>query len=469
MSENYSQKTGSYLPDVHRVLPYSEDAEKALVSCVLISPNEVFDEAVTIGIRPSVFHVPAIVVIWEVLSKMVEEKYAIDFITLTKRLKAIKKLDDVGGPFFVTNLFTFTPSASNWKYYADIILEKWELRECIKFGNEIVARCYDDIDDLPQIRQFAQSTLLEISKGTEKKARAKTMFENVIAAQDRIQDIKYGKVKSGLPTGIKALDRKLGGLHDGEVIVLSGTTGGGKTSLAHNIAVNIGVQERKGVLIFSFEMNALWVTNRMIASMARINTELIRNGEIDNEDAYKFSTEGQILASAPIFIEDDPDMSLDVVRTRSRRRKSTDDIQLILIDYLQKIPYTGGKKNSSRQRDVAEISDGIQKMAMELNVPVVVLSQENDDGEVREARDIAFDAKTVLKIRRDEYDGIEKEGLIAKREIVIRKNNNGPIGIVPVTFEKQFVKFVDYYDPNKLQEREERESQRNFIEPSEND
>lgn len=431
----------SYLPDLQRSLPQSPDAEQGLLGSILLNPD-VLDHCAENGVNVETFHIPSNQIIFAGLNYLRDEGQPIDIISLTQFLRDKGTLDEAGGPRGVSILQTIVPTSANAAYYAAICAEKALLRSMIKVCTEYAARCYDEQDNAELITEVEQR-ILEISKSRHSQASTKTMKEHVMGAAARLSDIHSKTSTPGLMTGLRALDRKLGGFQRGEVTVLTGTTGGGKTSFAHTVLAHIAIDLKKPVMLFSYEMNALWVTNRLLCARSRINTEAIRTGNFNEQDFRSFTRHMEPIKTAPIFIEDNPDLSIDDIRARARRRKSTDNIALVIVDYIQKI-VPKGKGHAMRQREVAQISDGLQKMAMELDVPVLVLAQQNPDGEAREARDIAFDAKVVLKIKREnEKDDIENEGPAAKRIIVICKNNTGSVGTVPITFLKSFVTFTD--------------------------
>jgi replicative DNA helicase len=428
----------SYLPAAHRMLPASPDAEKGYLGSVLLLPD-VMDE---FPVHPDQLHIPAHVLILQTISHLRRNGSPCDFISVTEALAASGNLGYAGGAALITGLFTIVPTPANAAYYAEIIREKYTLRSLLKACTDCAARCYDEQESVPELIETIERQIFEISTARYRKTGTPSMGDNMAALIDRLQAIMDGTSPAGLKTGIRALDNKLGGLHDGEMIIIQGVTGGGKTSLAHNIIDHAAIELGRPTLLWSFEMPRLQVTSRMISARARIDTEAMRKGKLTEVDMQSFGRFTPVFERAPITIEDNADTGLDEIRSRSRKWKSQTNGALIVVDYLQKIPHTG-RKNGSRQREVAEISDGLQKMAMELNVPVIALSQQNDDGEVREARDIAFDAKTVLKITRDDTVLIEDEPQCAPRSIIVAKNNNGSIGKLDVVFLKNFVKFVD--------------------------
>lgn len=436
----------SYLPDIHRTLPVNSEAERGILGSILLAPS-IMQECQDAGITTDSFHIPAHKVIWSLLKELCDENEPIDGIILVEILTNRRQLESVGGRSFIVEICTFMPTAANAGYYIAIVKEKATLRKVITECITLVARAYSDQDEVETIVEEMEKAAIEVTKQSEGKVKivTPTMKDSYFEVLDRLDAIASGTLPSGLLTGLHDLDRKLGGFHNGELIVISGTKGGGKTSLAHNITDHVAIALKRPVLIWSYEMKRLWVTSRIIAARGRIDTEHIRCGTLTEMDMASLSRIGHEVTAAPITIHDNADTTLDEMRRISRKWKADTDGALIVVDYLQKIPH-GKNGKDSRQREVAQISDGLQKMAMELNIPIIALAQHNKNGELREAEDIGFDAKTVLKICRqqeDEDTPIEKEPVHVRRDIVINKNNNGGLGFIPVQFLKNFVKFVD--------------------------
>lgn len=430
--------------DIHRLLPQDPAAEKGFLGSCLLAPKDMIPRIVEQGIGPELFHIPAHMTIFSSILDLWVSQKPIDFITLTAHMRDAGTLEICGGAALITDLFTFVPTAANAGYYTEILQEKFQLRRIIVGCTDLVGRAYDEQNELQGILDSAQALLLELTTDTKSDAKRKTMKDHLHASWERLMSIIEGGKSAGLTTGLKDFDYKLGGVHDGEVMVISGGGGGGKTALSFGIADHVAMVLKLPVQIFSYEMPARAATDRLICARGKINTMHMRTGRMSQEDVANYQKAHQELQDAPIFIEDNADMSVQQMRACARRQMSKTGLALIIVDYVQKVKSDTTKRNSSRQRDVAEVSDQIQKMAMELNIPVIALSQLNAEGEVREATDIAFDAKTVIKINRvDEKVSVEDEDDNVERILRITKNNNGPTGRVYVTFMKPFVKFVD--------------------------
>lgn len=423
---------------IGRTLPHSVENEQGVLGSMIIDPSAIAEVAESL--TDAHFYVPAHQTIANELISEWKQGRVHDLLTFTAHLRNRKLIEAVGGAAFVTSLYTFVPTAANLANYIEIVRDKYKLREIITACTEIVHRAYEEQDDVEGVCSRAQTVLLEIAGWAGGKSRCVSMRENVQRAFERVESIMLGTVTPGLPTGLPGLDKFLGGMAPGEVIAVTGDTGGGKSALVHQIADHVGVELGQTVQLFSYELPALTVTNRMIANRGRINSEHIRHATMTATEMTAFTSAHDALAKANIFIEDDPRLTMAQVEARARKLKASHNTALIAVDLITKVKVeTQGER---RQRDIAQISDSIQALAMELNIPVIVLAQWNKrDGSIREAADIVFDAKTLLKIVRDDTKDVEDEGPEPFRDIVVAKNNNGAVGKVSAKFHKRFLRF----------------------------
>lgn len=419
-------------------LPQSIEAEQGALCSMLIAPHIIAE--VTDKINEDYFVSPPHRTIFLVMVEMWRSGANIDLITFTQALRDRQLMALIGGEGTVEKIHSFVLSPANIANYLEILTDKFKARQIIAACSDLSRRAFEEQHDMEAIYSQAQATLLRIAGMAGGRSRALTMRENVTRAFDRLEAIMLGQLSPGLTTGIQGLDKRLGGLHRGEVTAITGDTGGGKTSLAHNILEHVAVDLGKTVQLFSYELPALTVTNRLICAHGKINSEHVRQARMTDAETRAFTAAHDALAAANIFIEDDANTTLPQLQSRARKLKATHDTALIIVDYIQKVPGTG--KADRRQVEIAQNSDGIQKLAMELDIPIIVLAQWNKkDGSIREASDIVFDAKTLLKIVRDDSKDIEDEPVDAFRDIVIAKNNNGAIGKVSATFHKHYFRF----------------------------
>lgn len=452
-SQGNSQKTGSYLPDIHRSLPHSTDAEKGVLCSFLISEqaaNEWIDK-----IKGEHFHIPAHATIFELLVEFWNARKPVDFITISQALEDRGKLDEVGGAAFVSELFNFIPTAANAEYYTEILKEKRTLREIIKVCTECAGRAYDEQDEVNGMLDEVEQKIFAITESRVNSAmpEMKTLVIDALKNIEKLYDRKGAS--SGLSTGYADFDSMTDGLHEAEMIVIAARPSMGKTALAMNIAENVAVNQGKGVAVFSLEMSASQLVQRLVCSRARVSLKKTKDGFLSSQDFPKIRDAASAFASCPMYIDDTSGLSVLELRAKARRLKARHDIQLIVIDYLQLLRSTSKRAQDNRQLEIAEISSGIKAIAKELKIPIIVLAQLNrkpeDRGggrprlsDLRESGSIEQDADVVGLLVRSEYyaeSEEDKESAEGEAELIIAKQRNGPVGDVPLTFLKEFTRF----------------------------
>lgn len=455
-----SQKKGSYLPDIHRALPQSLDAEKGVLGSVLLSPGKVLDECIQQQVGEKYFHHPAHGKIFTVLVEMREANKPIDLISLTQLLEDRHQLEEVGGAAAITELFTFVPTSANAGYYLEILREKFLLREIIGCCTEYGGRAYDEQGDVRILLDEVEQKILAI--GDDRfKAKVPEMKELAMEALDAIEKMFQNRgALTGLPSGFANLDQMTNGLHEGEMIVIAARPSMGKTAFAMNIAEHVAVEAGKAVAVYSLEMSTQQLMQRLLCSLARVNLSKIRDGFIGKHDMQNLIQATTKLSDCKMFIDDTPGLSILELRARARRLKDRHDIQLIVIDYLQLLKSPSKRGQENRQIEVAEISSGVKALAKELKLPIIVLAQLNRNPEgrtgeakgkprlsdLRESGSIEQDADLVGLLWREEYyadDDEERKEQAGRAELVIAKQRNGPVGGVPLTFLKEITRFED--------------------------
>ena len=454
---------GTYSPDVHRMLPQSQDAELGLLGSILLCPKEVMGECVEKKITPEHFHAPAHGIIFGILRELYDANKPIDFILLTQLLRDRQLLDKVGGPAFVTSLFTFVPTAANANYYIEILTEKHTLRQIIVTCNEFCSRSYEDQENVEGFLDEVETKLFQI---TESRLGDKTfqIKDAVVSALHSIEALyeRKGEI-TGVPTGFADFDKMTDGLHGSEMIVIAARPSMGKTALAMNIAEHVALQCKRAVGIFSLEMSSQQLVQRLLCSQAKVNLGKVRDGFMAGRDFDNLTFAAAKIAESKMFIDDSAGLSILELRAKARRMKAQHDIALIVIDYLQLLRSTSRQAQDNRQREIAEISSGVKALAKELNIPIIVLAQlnrnpENRTGDskgrprlsdLRESGSIEQDADLVGLLMRDEYyaeTDEEKEETKGKATLIIAKQRNGPVGDVKLTFLKEFTRFEDSAD-----------------------
>jgi replicative DNA helicase len=435
------------------------EAEQGVLGSMLISPREIIAECVE-KISEEYFYVPAHQTVYTVLVELWNAGQGIDLITFTQTLRDRNVLDAVGGAAFVTSLYTFVPTAANVGYYLEIIREKFILRQIISACTEGVRRSYEEQDEVNNLLDEVEKKIFAVGEDRFK-AQMPTMREQVMEAIESIEKLYANRGSiTGISTGFTMLDEMTSGLHPAEMIVIAARPSMGKTAFAMNIAEHVAIEGKKPVAIFSLEMSAQQLVQRLLCSRARVNSKKVRDGFLAERDFSTLTSAASKLAEAQMFIDDTAGLNILELRAKARRLKSQHDIQLVVVDYLQLLRSTSRRGQDNRQIEISEISAGLKGLAKELSIPVVVLAQlnrnpENRTGDskgrprlsdLRESGTIEQDADFVGLLVREEYyadSDEEREESQGKADLIIAKQRNGPTGDVPLTFIKEFTRFED--------------------------
>jgi replicative DNA helicase len=442
--------------EVPRSLPASEDGEKGVICSLLLSPREVADICV-LSLRPDAFYIPAHRTIYGLILEFGDKSKPIDFVSLKQALKDRNQLEDIGGPEYLSALFSFVPTAANAGYYIEIVREKYILRRLIVACNKLSNQCYDSQEDIEPLLDDAEKEIFAIT-GEHVNTEIVATKDLVMAAIEQIERLyeNRGSV-TGLPTGFVELDRMTSGLHPAEMIVIAARPSMGKTALAMNIAEHVAMNVGKAVAVFSLEMSSQQLVQRLLCSRAKVDLQRVRNGFLSERDFPNLTAAAAKLAAAKMFIDDTPGLSIIELRAKARRMKSQYDIQLIVIDYLQLLRSTSRRAQDNRQLEISEISGGIKALAKELNLPIIVIAQLNRQpdtrakeggrprlSDLRESGSIEQDADVVGLLVRPEYyetDEDTRQEKAGEAELIIAKQRNGPTGDVSLTFLKEYTRF----------------------------
>src|SRR5215471_2281265 len=368
--------------DIHRTPPHSVDAEQGVLGSMLISPRDTIAECVE-KINEEYFYVPAHRTIYNVLVDLWNVGQAIDLITFTQVLRDRHLLDSVGGAAFVTSLFTFVPTAANVGYYLEIVRDKYILREIISAATESVRRAYEEQDEVNNLLDEVEQRIFAVGEDRFK-GQMLSMKDQVMGTLESIEKLFENKgAITGVSTGFRDLDKLTSGLHRSEMIVIAARPSMGKTALAINIAEHAAVEANLPVAIFSLEMSAQQLVQRMLCSRARVNLAKTRDGFLAEADFPKLTHAASKLAEARIFIDDTAGLSILELRAKARRLKAQQDVRLIIVDYLQLLRSTSRRAQDNRQLEISEISAGLKGLAKELKIPVIVVAQLNRQPEQR--------------------------------------------------------------------------------------
>ncbi len=445
--------------DIHRAPPHSVEAEQGVLGSMLISPRETIAECVE-KINEEYFYVPAHQTIYNVLVDLWNAGQAIDLITFTQVLRDRNLLENIGGAAFVTSLFTFVPTAANVGYYLEIVRDKYILRQIITASTESVRRAYEEQDEVGNLLDEVEQKIFAVGEDRFK-GQMLSMKDQVMEAIESIEKLyeRKGGI-TGISTGFVEFDRMTSGLHPAEMIVIAARPSMGKTALAMNIAEHVAIQEKLPVGVFSLEMSSQQLVQRLLCSRARVNLQKVRDGflgERDFPDFPSLTAAASKLAEAKIFIDDSASLTILELRAKARRLKAQQDVQLIVVDYLQLLRSTSRRAQDNRQLEISEISAGLKGLAKELKIPVIVVAQLNRQPEarsggkprlsdLRESGSIEQDADLVGLLVRPEIYEEDEEARAEKAgeaELIIAKQRNGPVGEISLTFLKEFTRFED--------------------------
>jgi replicative DNA helicase len=454
----YSQDIHSAkgLREVPRSLPFSEDAEKGVLCSLLLSPREVGDVCI-LRLRTEAFYIPAHEILYSLILEFGEKRKPVDFISVKQALKDRNLLEEIGGPEYLSDLYSFVPTAANAGYYIDIVREKYVLRRLITTCTKLSTQCYDQQGELEPLLDEAEKEIFSIT-GEHVKTEIVPTKDLVMDAIEQIEKLyeTRGSV-TGLATGFVDLDRMTSGLHPAEMIVIAARPSMGKTALAMNIAEHVAMEQARAVAVFSLEMSSQQLVLRILCSRAKVDLQHVRNGFLNRNEFKSLTDAASAVAASNMFIDDTPGLTVTELRAKARRMKSMHDIDLIVVDYLQLLRSMSRRAQENRQLEISEISAGIKALAKELNLPIIVVAQLNRQpdarssernrprlSDLRESGSIEQDADIVGLLVRAEYyatdedDRKESEG---KAELIIAKQRNGPIGDVPLTFRKNYARF----------------------------
>jgi len=434
--------------------PYSEDAEQAVISAMLIDQEAVL-RAIE-HVDDTMFYAERHRRIFRSMVLITERGGVVDPLTLSEELSRRGELEAAGGKDYIGFLVDAVPTAANIEYHAQIVREKAILRRLIEVSTAIVAEAFEGRSTASQLLDEAESKIFAVSQQQTRDGFTR-IKELLWPTMERIESAaKGGKTITGVASGYNDLDEMTSGFQPADLVIVAARPSMGKTAFTLNIAQYAAIEHNVGIAFFSLEMSKSSLVQRMITAEARIDAQRIRKGMLRDDDFPRLARAAGILSSAPVWIDDTPGMTLLEMRSKARRLKADSDIGMVIVDYLQLM--SGPTNSESRQQEVSQISRGLKALAKELNVPVIALSQlsrapEQRTGDnkrpqlsdLRESGAIEQDADLIMFLYLQEfYDGpVDKDGnsLEGKAEVIVGKQRNGPTGIVNLFFQKQFTRF----------------------------
>lgn len=432
-----------------RIPPQSLESERALLGALLLKPDAIHD--VGDMIRGDSFYADKHRYIYENMRELSERGEPIDILSLTERLQANGQLERVGGRAYVAELASSAPAPGNYAHYAELVARKHLMRSLIETAYEITEAAYDESRDNAEVLDSAEKSIYAIGNASATH-KFIAISEKMDDAWERIETMSKNKDSiRGTPTGFPELDTLLSGLHPSDLIILAARPSVGKTSFAMDIARNAAVRHNVPVGIFSLEMSAEQIIDRMLSAESYVNSWKLRTGSVTaQEDFDRIRDTIEVLSKAPIYIDDKPGNNILSMRAVARRLKRERGIGLIIVDYLQLMAPTSSRNSDNVVQQVTEISRSLKGLARELEVPVLALSQlsravEQRGGkprlsDLRDSGSIEQDADVVMFIHREDKGKPESDRQNIA-EILVEKHRNGPTGSVELYFDDKRTSF----------------------------
>lgn len=441
--------------ELGKVPPQSIDLEQAVLGAMMLEKNAVTD---TIDIlKPNSFYDPKHQYIYGAIRELFGSSSPIDLLTVTNQLRKNGELEASGGAAYISQLTNRVASTAHVEFHARVIAEKYIKRELIRMSSEVIKEAYDDTKDVFDVLNTAEGELFKIAENNM--GKNVDVMQNVV--REAIEEIEKASQNSdgisGVPTGFIDLDKLTSGWQRSDMIVIAARPAMGKTAFVLSMARNTAVDHNMGVAVFSLEMSSVQLVKRLIASETRLSAEKLRKGDLAEHEFQQLHTRISKLATAPIYIDDTPGISVFDLRAKCRRLKMQYGIDMVIIDYLQLMTAGGSKGGGNREQEISTISRSIKEIAKELNVPIIALSQlsrsvEQRGGDkrpvlsdLRESGAIEQDADIVSFIYRPEYYGFlqDEEGNSNQGvgEIIIAKHRNGALDTVRLRFIGQYARF----------------------------
>lgn len=455
------------LENYGKVPPQATEIEEIVLGALMLEKNA-FTQ-VNDMLSEKVFYKPQHQIIYSAILSLSNEGEPIDILTVTNKLKDMSQLDAIGGPYQIAQLTSRVGSAANIEYHCRILQEKFIKREMIRISGEVITESFEDGSDVFDVLEKAEQGLFDISQGNL--IRSNTRMSDLVAeAIHNIENAGAEERGLGVPSGFKEFDELTNGFQPSNLIIVAARPAMGKTAFALTIARNAAIDYKKPIALFSLEMDAIELVNRLISMETGVNSQKIKSGKLDKEDWNKLFTNVSSLSECPIFIDDTPGLKVTDFRSRARRLKQQYDIGMIIIDYLQLM--RGPNDNNGggmREQEISFISRSLKAIAKELRIPIIALSQlsrkveETQDkrpqlSHLRESGAIEQDADIVCMLYRAEYYGIkqDEEGnpTDGVTKLIVAKNRHGAIKDISLGFHSELTKFHDFenvYVPSRFE------------------
>jgi replicative DNA helicase len=435
--------------------PHNLAAEQSVLGAILLSDHALYALVIEEGLRPDDFYRERHGTIYSAMLELYNESEPVDTLTVIDRLKALGKLDDVGGAASIDELTGLVPAAGHARRYAQIVREQALLRRLLSSTYEIQESVLNHEAQPRELVEQAEKAMLEVARDDRRKDFRK--IEDVLHVElDKLHALsREGTSLTGTPSGFKDLDEITGGFQPGNLIIIAARPAMGKSALVCNIAEKAAVDHDRPVALFSLEMAEAELAQRFVASQARIKGEELRKGRVAEERWSKILKASDRLAKAPLWIDDSSDVGLLEIRAKARRlhTQCENGLGLIIIDYLQLMRTDSRWEN--RVTAIGELSRGLKVLARELAVPVIALSQLSRAVEqrspkkpllsdLRESGNLEQDADLVMFIYRDDYYEKESSERPGEADLIIAKHRNGATDDIVLTFQQEYPRFMNY-------------------------
>ena len=444
--------------DYGRIQPQAPELEEAVLGALMIEKDAY--SLVSEILRPESFYERRHQLIYSAITDLAVNQKPVDILTVKEQLSKRGELEEVGGPFYITQLSSKVASSAHIEYHARIIAQKSLARELITFTSNIQSKAFDETLDVDDLMQEAEGKLFEISQQNMKKDY--TQINPVIDEAYKLIQKAAARTDglSGLESGFTKLDKMTSGWQNSDLIIIAARPAMGKTAFVLSMAKNIAVDYRNPVALFSLEMSNVQLVNRLISNVCEIESGKIKSGQLAGYEWQQLDYKLKNLMDAPLYVDDTPSLSVFELRTKARRLVREHGVRIIIIDYLQ-LMNASGMAFGSRQEEVSTISRSLKGLAKELNIPIIALSQLNRGVEsrqgaegkrpqladLRESGAIEQDADMVCFIHRPEYYKITEDergnSLVGLAEIIIAKHRNGATGDVRLRFKGDYAKFMN--------------------------
>jgi len=434
---------------IKRIMPNSLEAEQSVIGSMIMDRDAIV--TATEMLHKDDFYHQQYGILFEAMSELFMKNLPVDLVTLQNKLKEKDVPDEISSLEFVRDLLNAVPTSANIKYYANIVAENAVKRRLIRTMESIENECYAGKESLESVLAKTETDVFKILN-SRSGGDFVPIRQVVMNALEKIEKAsKQSGTVTGIPTGFIDLDYRTAGLQPSDLILVAARPSMGKTAFVLNIAQYVAFHEAKSVAIFSLEMSKEQLVNRLFSLESRVDAQALRTGNLSDADWEKLVEGAGIIGDSKLIIDDTPGISINELRSKCRKYKLEQGLDIIIIDYLQLM--TGSGRTESRQQEISDISRSLKALARELSVPVVALSQlsraveQRPDhrpmmSDLRESGAIEQDADVVMFIYRDDYYNKETE-LKGISEIIIAKQRNGPIGTVNLAWLPEYTKFAN--------------------------